>query len=147
MNKIMRRSKGGKSYFQGRHNWLPYLPPVLAASLIGTYLDLYFVGKGIYAFPNRPLSGIFSINIIFTLFGLPLLSMAFLSISSFLKNREALIFILILSSIMTFGEMAAENFKFFAHHPDWKHIYSFIGYNIFFILLYFSFNKLKRRGI
>ncbi|WP_304625746.1 CBO0543 family protein [Sporosarcina sp. JAI121] len=50
-----------------------YLPSVLLASLLGTYLDLYFVGKRLYEFPVRPFAEIFSINIAFTLIVLPLL--------------------------------------------------------------------------
>lgn len=47
-------------------------------SLLGTYLDLYFVGKGLYHFPHRLLPEIFSIHIVFTLIGLPILTMVFL---------------------------------------------------------------------
>ena len=49
---------------------------------MGTYLDLYFTGKGLYSFPIRPLSSIFSINIAFTLVGLPLLTSIYLYFSN-----------------------------------------------------------------
>ncbi|WP_281177274.1 CBO0543 family protein [Peribacillus loiseleuriae] len=55
-----------------------FLPSILLASLLGTYLDLYFIGKGFYSFPIRPMSTVFSINIAFTLIGLPLLIGVFL---------------------------------------------------------------------
>ncbi|KDE47303.1 hypothetical protein DI43_09600 [Geobacillus sp. CAMR12739] len=35
----------------------------LLASWAGTYLDLYFVGKGLYTFPKRPFPSVFSIDI------------------------------------------------------------------------------------
>ncbi|WP_353738295.1 CBO0543 family protein [Peribacillus asahii] len=61
-----------KRFFYETKHISVVIPTILLASLIGTYLDLYFVGKGIYHFPKRPLSEIFPINIFFTLIGLPL---------------------------------------------------------------------------
>ncbi|MFK4998126.1 CBO0543 family protein [Bacillus sp. N9] len=43
----------------------------MLGSLLTTYLDLYFVGREMYAYPNRPLSSIFTIHIGFTLCILP----------------------------------------------------------------------------
>lgn len=60
----------------------------MLGSLLGTYLDLYFVGKGLYEFPTRPLSPIFSINIAFTLIALPLFTMVFLLICSKKKGNQ-----------------------------------------------------------
>ncbi|MGG4012782.1 CBO0543 family protein [Bacillus smithii] len=55
-----------------------YILTALFASWIGTYLDLYFVGNEWYSFPLRPYSAIFTINIVFTLIGLPIFTFCFL---------------------------------------------------------------------
>ncbi|STO12382.1 CBO0543 family protein [Geobacillus sp. DSP4a] len=57
-----------------------YVASALLASWTGTYLDLYFVGKGLYAFPKRPFPSVFSIDIFFTAVVLPLGTVFFLAL-------------------------------------------------------------------
>ncbi|WP_318538228.1 CBO0543 family protein [Geobacillus thermoleovorans] len=54
-----------------------YLASALLSSWAGTYLDLYFTGKGVYVFPKRPFPSLFSIDIFFTMVVLPLCTVLF----------------------------------------------------------------------
>ncbi|WP_326169277.1 CBO0543 family protein [Schinkia azotoformans] len=116
------------------------IPAIILGSLLGTYLDLYFVGKGLYEFPTRPLSHIFSINLTFTLIALPLFTMVFLLICSKLKLLKKISLILLLSLFMAVAERAAEGLGLFAHHYSWKHQYSFIGYTAYLTVIYLFFH-------
>ncbi|WP_332307633.1 CBO0543 family protein [Cytobacillus praedii] len=120
-----------------------FLPIILFSSLYGTYLDLYFVGRGLYSFPARPWPEIFSIHIFFSLIGLPLLTVFFLIVCSKLKCWEKAIFILAFSLIMAVFEKQSEAFGLFMHHHSWKHLYSFIGYSIFFTTI-LSLNQFSK---
>lgn len=121
------------------------LPCLLLASLLGTYLDLYFTGKGMYSFPKRVLPETFSIHIGFTLFILPALTALFLLVCHRVFFRQKVCFIILLSLLMSIGEKQAEAFGFFIHHPSWKHLYSFIGFNVYLALLYLLFHFLIRQ--
>ena len=114
---------------------MDFLPVLLFSSLYGTYLDLYFVGKGLYSFPMRPLSDIFTINMAFTLIGLPLLTIFVIFIYRKVNRWKGIIFIVTTSLLMAVFEKLAESMGFFVHHQSWKHLYSFIGYNFYFILM------------
>ena len=107
---------------------------IFVGVLIGTYLDLYFVGKGIYAFPKRPFPSLFQINVAFTVFSLPILICLFLFITNQLRSWQKWWFILIISMFMSVFERISESLGFFIHIESWKHVYSFIGY-----MLYLSF--------
>ncbi|MGV3465443.1 MAG: CBO0543 family protein [Heyndrickxia sp.] len=111
-----------------------FVPSILVAALIGTYLDLYFVGKDIYAFPKRPFPATFQLNIAFTLIGLPIISCIFLVIQNLLRTWLKIWLILIISLYMSLFERVSETFGFFTHIDSWKHTYSFVGY-----LCYLSF--------
>ncbi|THE11738.1 hypothetical protein E1I69_13975 [Bacillus timonensis] len=119
---------------------------ILFGALIGTYLDLYFVGKGYYSFPVRPFSDIFSIHVGFTLVGLPFILCVFLIISRKLKFVGKISAVLLLASIMTAGEKLSEGFGWFLHEPIWKHMYSLVGYTIYlsFMLFVYSFLGMKK---
>lgn len=112
------------------------IPAIILASLLGTYLDLYFVGKGLYSFPIRPLPAIFSINITFTLVALPFLTAVFLIVCNRLKFWKQIILIILLSLFMAVAERQAEAYGLFEHHESWKHLNSFIGYMVFLIIIY-----------
>lgn len=112
------------------------LPAMLLSILIGTYLDLYFVGKGFYTFPVRPWPEVFSINIAFTLFGLPLVAGCFLVICSKLTKWNKGIFIVVLGLLAGIFEKMAEEWGLFLHHEVWKHYYSILGYSLFFSIIY-----------
>ncbi|WP_096190863.1 CBO0543 family protein [Neobacillus soli] len=124
-----------------------YLASILLASLLGTYLDLYFVGKQLYQFPMRPLPELFSINITFTLLGLPILVMIFLSFISRVNIWGEMGVILFVSLLMPIFEKFAEQLGWFAHSDGWQHFYTFFGYLLFLTIIYL-FNKwLEKRTI
>ncbi|WP_051030942.1 CBO0543 family protein [Robertmurraya massiliosenegalensis] len=121
------------------HYWDRLLPTVLLATLIGTYLDLYFVGKGLYSFPLRPFPSIFTINLLFTTIVLPIFIIVFILLSLRLQKWMKLMFILTLSTLMAAFEKFAESLGLFVHHAAWQHYYSFFGYSVYlsFILLFY----------
>ncbi|WP_286148811.1 CBO0543 family protein [Paenibacillus sp. FSL R5-0490] len=112
-----------------------YIPAMLLASLLGTYLDLYFTGKGMYSFPIRPFSGIFTINILFTLAVLPIFMIPLLKIMESLKGRFRGIFVLAISIAMAAAEKIAESLGMFVHAENWHHLYTFTGYCLFIGLI------------
>ncbi|WP_338112629.1 CBO0543 family protein [Paenibacillus dendritiformis] len=79
--------------------------------MLGTYLDLYFVGKGLYHFPHRLLPEIFSIHIVFTLIGLPILTMVFLYSLSQVNRWGKAGIILFVSLLMPIFEKRAERLR------------------------------------
>nr|WP_281427542.1 CBO0543 family protein [Mesobacillus maritimus] len=119
-------------------------PSLLLASLLGTYLDLYFTGKEYYSFPMRPFPEIFSIHIFFTLVGIPLMVAMFLFICTKLTRTKRFLFILLLSLAMSVFEKIAEPFGYFVHADVWKHYYSFFGYFVFLTIIYRFYNWTKR---
>ncbi|UYG95284.1 CBO0543 family protein [Cytobacillus firmus] len=112
-----------------------YTPAMLLASLLGTYLDLYFTGKGVYDFPMRPFSDIFTINILFTLAVLPILMISLLKIMESLRGRFRWMFVLAISIAMAAAEKMAESIGIFVHAENWHHLYTFIGYCLFIGLI------------
>jgi len=120
---------------------------MVLASLLGTYLDLYFVGKKIYQFPMRPFPEIFSINIIFTLFVLPILIFIFLRCISEINKWGKAGVILFISLLMPIFEKFAEEMGWFVHSEAWKHFYSFLGYLLFLtIIMMYGEWMAKRKG-
>lgn len=117
-------------------SWIKMLPALLLSSLIGTYLDLFYVGLGYYSFPFRPMYEIFTINIAFTLVGLPVLMACFLMICSRFTRWNRAVFIILLGLIMPLFERIAEKYGWFIHSEDFHHAYSFFGYTVFFSVIY-----------
>ncbi|MEH7387763.1 CBO0543 family protein [Bacillus sp. JJ1521] len=119
---------------------------ILLGTLIGTYLDLFYVGKGYYSFPMRPFPDIFSVHVGFTLVGLPLILVVFLLFCDKLNFVGKIGAVLLLASIMTSGEKLSEGFGWFLHDPEWKHIYSLFGYTIYLslLLIVYSFFSMKK---
>lgn len=117
------------------------------ASLLGTYLDLYFVGKQLYQFPKRPFPEIFSINIAFTLLGLPILVMIFLRCISQVNKWGKAGVILFTSLLMPIFEKLAEILGLFVHTERWQHFYTFFGYLLFLtiITLFYEGNAKQNR--
>jgi hypothetical protein len=103
---------------------------------MGTYLDLYFVGKGMYSFPKRVLPDIFSINIIFTIGILPVFTVAFLSAIKNITFFKRWSLVLMISLMIACIERVSENYGFFVHTEQWKHTYSFIGYFAYMIVMW-----------
>jgi hypothetical protein len=109
---------------------------MLFASLLGTYLDLYFVGKKLYGFPVRPFPEIFSINIAFTLIGLPVITGIFLSFAKRMERWKRWGLIVAVSAVAPVGEKLSEQWGFFVHTEEWKHAYSFFGYFLFLAMIW-----------
>ena len=86
-----------------------------------------------YYFPVRPFPEIFSINVIFALFILPVFTIFFLAIANRLKPLPRYILILALSLAVILIEQVSEHLGWFIHHMDWNHTYSFFGYMLFLI--------------
>ncbi|RTR28838.1 hypothetical protein EKG37_16490 [Robertmurraya yapensis] len=120
------------------------LPVVLLASLIGTYLDLFFVGKELYSFPYRPFPTIFSVNIAFTLIVLPLGVLLYLYICDKLTERNTFLFIVLIGLLASVLERVAEDLGLFIHSTSWKHFYSFFGYSAFLWLVYSLYQWMKK---
>lgn len=113
-------------------------------SLIGTYLDLYFVGKGMYEFTFRPLAAVFSINIGFTLVVLPILMAVFLYVIAGLNKWGRMGVILFVSLLMPILEKLAEVLGLFKHTVEWKHIYTFFWYLLFLSVVTAFFQWLEK---
>lgn len=116
------------------------------ASLLGTYMDLYFVGKGMYQFPHRLLPDIFPINIVFTLIGLPALTMMVLYCLSRASRWSRAGLIVFVSLLMPVAEKWAERLGLFVHSGEWMHVYSFFGYLLFFTILSAVYFGMKARS-
>ncbi len=144
----MKHLKGSNSPLLPKRRFLRnaflYLPSILFASLLGTYLDLYFVGKQVYEFPIRPFPEVFSINIAFTLIILPLSMWIFLFLVDKMLIWSRLVFILILSIFAPTMEILAVRLGFFRHGDQWNHVYSFFGYFMFLLLIWMIFKRGKR---
>ncbi|WP_281181728.1 CBO0543 family protein [Sporosarcina ureilytica] len=121
---------------QSFRNLISYVSAVLFASLCGTYLDLYFVGKGFYTFPTRPFPEIFSINILFTIVILPFLTLLYLYLIGEMSRRGRLVFTLIVSGFVPFFERRSIQLGFLQVEDQWNHLYSFFGYFLFMVLIW-----------
>lgn len=108
----------------------------LLACVIGTYLDLYFVGKGFYSFPSRLFPDTFNINIVFTLGILPLFTFLLILAMKKMSPFTRWSFILVTSIIIAFIEVISERFGVFIHTEQWKHYYSLIGYFIYIVFMW-----------
>jgi len=115
------------------------------SSILGTFLDLYFVEKRLYEFPMRFLPKVFSINIVFTLVILPVFVVFYLYIMDQLNRWGKAGLILLLSLLMPIFEKLSEVLGFFAHSDDWKHIYTFFGYLVFLRMIYAFHQWLENR--
>jgi uncharacterized membrane protein YozB (DUF420 family) len=117
--KLSLLSSQKRRFFSGRNNNFDiYLTVVLFVSLVGTYLDLIFVGKGMYHFPVRVFPEVFSINILFTLVILPLFTITFLIVANRVQSFVRFMMIVFISIALFFIEQFAEHLGWFIHHPD-----------------------------
>lgn len=127
-------------------NVLLYLPALVVACLLGTYLDLIFVGKSMYSFPVRPFPDVFSINIAFTLLILPFCTWLYLFIIGKIPAWSRPVFILLLSILASAMEKISVQWGFFNHTDQWKHGYTFVGYFVFLVLIRKIFKWGKGQG-
>lgn len=116
----------------------------LLASLIGTYLDLYFVGKGLYTFPRRLFPDIFTINIGFTLIVLPLFTVILLFIMNKITSLKRWSLVFIICLMVASIEKLSESYGFFVHSEDWSHWYSLVGYFVFLFVMWRFFQWIKK---
>ncbi|WP_142344662.1 CBO0543 family protein [Bacillus cereus] len=124
------------SSFEKKNNFLALLVTVLLSSIIGTCLDAFFVHTQIYSFPVRPFSSIFSVNIGFTLFLLPILTIIFIQISKTLSAVSRTLFIILIGICASIFEQVAERLGLFVHNEHWHHTYSLFGYMIFLTFIW-----------
>ncbi|MDA1679270.1 MULTISPECIES: CBO0543 family protein [unclassified Bacillus cereus group] len=132
------------SSFEKKNDFLALAVTILLSCIIGTCLDAFFVAKQIYSFPVRPFSSIFSVNIGFTLFVLPILTMIFIQISKTLTVVSRILFIVSIGICASIFEQVAERFGFFIHSVDWNHTYSLFGYMIFFSFLWKVYHFIQK---
>lgn len=111
-----------------------YLPSMIFASWLGTYLDLILVKKQLYSFPVRLFPGVFDIHILFTLLVLPFLTAICLSLFQRLHTWQR--WLAILGIIAAYTEQVSESLGWFVHSSEWRHIYSFFGYSLFLWLVW-----------
>lgn len=121
----------------------PYFATIIFGALLGTYLDLFFVGKQIFRFPIRPFPEIFSINIGFTLVVLPAILLIFIFIMKKLNQWGRVVFILFVSILAAVFEKLSEAFGLFVHSNDWKHIYTVGGYFIYLTVTFAFFQWMQ----
>jgi len=121
-----------------------YVCTLVFASLICTYLDLWLVGKGYYAFPVRPLPGIFTVNVLFTLFILPISTFIVIFWFNRMGSFQKLLWSIILSLAMAASELYFEKLGLFAHSHAWNHIYSVFGYFIFIQAVWYFYKWLNK---
>nr|WP_282434270.1 CBO0543 family protein [Bacillus sp. DNRA2] len=132
----------------GPNNFVERLSTILFGSLVATYLDLYFVGHGLYSFPMRPFPEIFSINILFTLIVLPFSLYVYFSVISMIKGWKRTGLILSLGMLAAVFEKFAEEQGWFSHQLNWHHYYTVFGFFIYLqliTLVYFWFKQLLRK--
>jgi hypothetical protein len=124
-----------------------YGPAVILACFLGTYLDLYLVGKQIYMFPVRPFPEIFSIHIGFTFVALPIIVTIYLYFMNQINKWGRVGLIIFISLVMPISERFFELFGWFIHSNDWKHMYTFFGYLIFLTFIYQFFQWSNKRKL
>ncbi|MBJ7929950.1 MULTISPECIES: CBO0543 family protein [Bacillus cereus group] len=132
------------SSFEKKNNFLALAVTILLSSIIGTYLDAFFVHKHIYFFPVRPFPSIFSVNIGFTLFVLPILTIIFIQISKTLSAVSRTIFIISIGICASIFEHVAEGLGLFIHSADWNHTYSLFGYMMFLSFIWKVYNWIQK---
>ncbi|WP_142354642.1 CBO0543 family protein [Bacillus wiedmannii] len=132
------------SSFEKKNDFLALAVTILLSSIIGTCLDAFFVANQIYSFPVRPFSSIFSVNIGFILFVLPILTAVFIQISKTLSTISRILLIISIGIFASIFEQVAERFGFFIHSLDWNHTYSLFGYMIFFSFIWKVYHFIQK---
>ncbi|WP_435711575.1 CBO0543 family protein [Bacillus sp. 'calajunan'] len=132
------------SSFEKKNDFLTLAVTILLSSIIGTCLDAFFVANQMYSFPVRPFSSIFSVNIGFTLFVLPILTAVFIQISKTFSTISRILLIISIGIFASIFEQVAERFGFFIHSLDWNHTYSLFGYMIFFSFIWKVYHFIQK---
>ncbi|WJE24599.1 CBO0543 family protein [Bacillus cereus] len=124
------------SSFEKKNDSLALIVTIFLSAIIGTCLDAFCVHTQIYSFPVRPFSSIFSVNIGFTLFVLPILTAVFIQISKTLSAVSRTLFIISIGICASIFEQVAERIGLFVHNEHWHHTYSLFGYMIFLAFIW-----------
>ncbi|EAO55395.1 hypothetical protein C6352_29825 [Bacillus thuringiensis] len=127
-----------------KNEFLALVVTIFLSAIIGTCLDAFFVHKQIYSFPARPFSSTFSVNIAFTLFVLPILTVIFIHISKKLSKVSRILFIISIGICASLFEQIAESLGLFIHSTNWNHTYSLFGYMIFHSFIWNIYNWIKK---
>ena len=127
-----------------KNEFLALVVTIFLSAIIGTGLDAFFVHKQIYSFPARPFSSTFSVNIAFTLFVLPILTVIFIHISKKLSKVSRILFIISIGICASLFEQIAESLGLFIHSTNWNHTYSLFGYMIFHSFIWNIYNWIKK---
>ncbi|MBR9662530.1 hypothetical protein CWB35_19325 [Bacillus cereus] len=127
-----------------KNEFLALVVTIFLSAIIGTCLDAFFVYKQIYSFPARPFSSTFSVNIAFTLFVLPILTVIFIHISKKLSKVSRILFIISIGICASLFEQIAESLGLFIHSTNWNHTYSLFGYMIFHSFIWNIYNWIKK---
>jgi hypothetical protein len=117
------------------------------SSWLGTYLELFLTGKQLYRFDKRPFADIFTIDIRFTLVGIPLFTLFILYITKRMTFVYKVLFITIVSAIMTITEKLLGKLAWITYSEEWHHIYSFFGYFAFSFLILLLFRWLSSGAV
>ncbi|HIE6629184.1 CBO0543 family protein [Bacillus luti] len=124
------------SSLEKKNDFLALTVTILLSTVIGTCLDAFFVTKQIYSFPVRPFPSIFSVNIGFTLFVLPILTATLIQISKTLSTVSRILFIASIGICASIFEQVAERLGLFVHSANWHHSYSLFGYMLFLFFIW-----------
>lgn len=127
------------------HRVKPYVPAMVLASLLGTYLDSIMVRLRFYAFPWRPFPELFDINVLFTLVGLPAATALVLHWMEGVRSWRRAGIVVLLAFLMTLVERVSETLGWFVHSSDWRHICTFGGY-LFFMGILWGFHRWLGNG-
>ncbi|RFT67846.1 hypothetical protein D0U04_06605 [Bacillus clarus] len=131
------------SFSEKKSDNLAFVVTVFLSCLIGTCLDIFFVNKRMYDFPLRPFPSIFSINIAFTLFILPIFTTIFLQLSKRLSSLSNILFIIFIGVCASIFEQIAERLGLFVHSENWHHTYSLFGYMIFLFFIWRVYRRIQ----
>ncbi len=108
---------------------------MLSASLLTTYIELWLTTQGYYTFLTRPFPSVFPVDIRFTLVIIPIFTLFALWMMRALNGLSRYIFILLASSLAMLLEPIMEAAGWVAFSSSWHHVYSFIGYAAFLLLI------------
>lgn len=117
---------------------------MILASWVATYLELYLTGKGYYTLTYQPFSDIFTINILFTLLAIPLLTAIIIRITDEMELGQKVLLLTVISATLTLSEKILGQTKWISFSDQWQHGYSLVGYFLFFFGMTAFFGWLEK---
>ncbi|RFU65205.1 hypothetical protein D0466_04685 [Peribacillus glennii] len=112
---------------------------MLFASWLATYLELILTGTQLYTFQARPLTNIFSIDIRFTLIGIPVMTLFCVTALSWMNLLQRTLFLILIGLAMMLFEKISGRLGWIGYSDQWQHMYSFLGYPAFILVVFFFF--------